>query len=47
MHAALVGTALIVNEGPSLGATFVVVVVGNVIWAWCFVTMLTMLGRGR
>ena len=48
MHAALVGTALIVTERrPSLAATFVVVVVGNVVWTWCFVTMLGMLRRPR
>lgn len=32
---------------PSVGVGLVVVTAGNVVWGWCFVTMLGMLGRAR
>jgi hypothetical protein len=48
MHGALSGSAFVVAvERPSVGVSLAVLVLGNVVWGWCFVTMLTLLGRGR
>lgn len=48
MHIALTSTTYAVAVWkPSVGVGLLVVTAGNVVWGWCFVTMLGMLGRPR
>lgn len=48
MQFALVATTYVVAVWrPSMPVSFAVVAAGNVVWAWSFVTILSILGRTR